>query len=99
MITGTSHFTSRDAAIWYYRQCDPAARRTEIAEQVDRKIADGEIHIGPPTCDTRVVTRGGEREFIPSSRCESLQIGHAGEWGRGLARFFIYFLDMRSSLD
>lgn len=43
MITvGTSHFKSRNAARRYYEPYgyDAAA--------VDRKIADGEIHLGPP---------------------------------------------------
>lgn len=40
---GTSHFVSREAAILYYRpQFDNAAA------EVDRKLADDEIHIGPP---------------------------------------------------
>lgn len=43
--TGTSHFKSREAAMRYYRDYG----YTDLAGVVDRKLADGEIHIGPPT--------------------------------------------------
>ena len=42
MITGTSHFKSRESAISYY------AEYGNDVSDVDRKIADGEIHIGKP---------------------------------------------------
>lgn len=40
---GTSHFVSRAAAINYYD-----AYGNDV-EEVDRKLVDGEIHIGRPT--------------------------------------------------
>lgn len=42
---GTSYFPSRIAAIRYYKPygCD------DTGETVDRKLAEGEIHIGKPT--------------------------------------------------
>lgn len=44
MKTGTAHFISRDAAIRYYREYG----YDDTAAEVDRKLADGEIYIGPP---------------------------------------------------
>ncbi len=46
-ITGTSHFKSKDSAIRYY-----GADRAEI----ERKIAYGEISIGPPKYDAEKFT-------------------------------------------
>lgn len=46
MLTGTSHFRSRTAAIDYY--LDYEENYATAAKEVDRKIADGEIHIGRP---------------------------------------------------
>ena len=42
MLIGTSHFVSLMDAIRYYRPYG------FDASDVERKIADGEIHIGPP---------------------------------------------------
>ena len=42
---GTSHFMSRDAAIRYYRPY----HYPDTALAVDRKLREGEIHIGQPT--------------------------------------------------
>lgn len=47
--TGTAHFVSRAAAISYY-----AEYGNDVAE-IDRKLAEGEIHIGKPS------TKPGER--------------------------------------
>ncbi len=56
---GTSHFKNRAAAIEYYRkqQCDTA--------EVYRKIADGEIHLGPPN-----VSRGYRLRLDSDGRYE-----------------------------
>jgi hypothetical protein len=44
MITGTSYFVSKQAAIRYYQPAEyPVA-----AEAVEDKLARGEIHIGKP---------------------------------------------------
>lgn len=45
MTYGTSHFVSKQAAVRYYRPYGYS--QTERA--VERKIAEGEIHIGEPT--------------------------------------------------
>ena len=45
LYIGTSHFVSRDAAIRYYSEYG----YSDPAKTVDRKIAEGEIHIGEPT--------------------------------------------------
>lgn len=61
MMYGTSHFVSREAAVSYYRPYG------EDAPAVDRKIAAGEIHIGPPTLASGEFTRlidGGRRFAI-----------------------------------
>lgn len=44
MRVGTAHFVSRKHAVKYYR--DYHYEDTEKA--VDQKLAEGEIHIGPP---------------------------------------------------
>lgn len=46
VITGTSYFVSRSAAIEYYGYEGGTYRALGIA--VDRKIAEGAIHIGKP---------------------------------------------------
>ena len=45
MEYGTSHFESKQAAVKYYAPYHHA----DAAKAVERKIAEGEIHIGPPT--------------------------------------------------
>lgn len=42
---GTSYFVSKDAAIRYYRPYG----YDDVRETVERKLRDGEIHIGKPT--------------------------------------------------
>lgn len=44
MRIGTSHFVSRRHAIRYYKDY----HYENTAEAVDRKLSEGEIHIGPP---------------------------------------------------
>jgi hypothetical protein len=44
-IIGTSHFVSRRAANAYY------ADYGFTPADVSHKLAEGEIHIGPPACD------------------------------------------------
>lgn len=44
MTTGTSHFLSRTAAMRYYS----GYGYDDLGATVDRKLADGEIHIGKP---------------------------------------------------
>lgn len=41
---GTSHFVNRTTAILYYREY----QYDNIQSAVDRKIAEGEIHLGKP---------------------------------------------------
>jgi hypothetical protein len=60
-ITGTSHFTSRAAAVAYYVPYHyPIA-----SEAVDDMLARGEIHIGEPTLrpGERLVLLDGGRRF------------------------------------
>ena len=54
MTYGTSHFTSRRAALAYYRPYG-----TDAAG-VDAKLAEGAIHIGPPA-----IKPGGRLSVIP----------------------------------
>lgn len=44
LIIGTPYFTSRSAAALYYRPY----HYSDTIKAVDRKIAEGEIHIGKP---------------------------------------------------
>ncbi len=44
MTYGTSYFTSKSAAVRYYRAYEGAG----AAAAVDRKLAEGSIHIGKP---------------------------------------------------
>lgn len=48
MRTGTAYFVSRAAAVRYYRPYDRPATLTEGVAAVDRRIAEGLIHIGRP---------------------------------------------------
>lgn len=43
MTYGTSHFTTKAAAVRYYR-----AYEDEPSKAVERKLAEGQIHIGIP---------------------------------------------------
>lgn len=47
MTYGTSHFISKDAAIRYYK--DYEGSYADAKRAVERKLAEGSIHIGPPT--------------------------------------------------
>jgi hypothetical protein len=54
MRWGTSHFESRVAAIRYYRPYG----YDDVGAAVDRKLAEGEIHIGKPE------TKPGQRVWL-----------------------------------
>lgn len=43
---GTSHFVSMDKAIKYYRSY--ARMYAEVVRLIERKLAEGEIHLGLP---------------------------------------------------
>ncbi len=45
---GTSHFTSRLAAIRYYTSYG----YEDVESEVDRKLRDSEIHLGPPLIES-----------------------------------------------
>lgn len=67
--TGTSHFKSREAAMRYYAPYG----FTDVARAVDCKLADGEIHIGPPALKSDgserfILIDGGLRYAIEDSR-------------------------------
>lgn len=67
--TGTSHFKSREAAMRYYKPYG----YIDLARAVDRKLADGEIHIGPPALkpdgsERFTLIDGGLRYAIEDSR-------------------------------
>jgi hypothetical protein len=47
IIVGTSHFVSRKAAVKYYSDYEPTI--TAAINEVNRKLAAGEIHIGKPS--------------------------------------------------
>lgn len=53
---GTAHFITRRAALAYYR-----AQGFRAAD-IDQKLTDGEIHIGPPT------VKPGERLDVDGGR-------------------------------
>jgi len=60
---GTSYFVSVDAAIRYYKDTEGRS----AAHAVDRKIREGQIHIGKPTLkagQTLLVIDGGTRYAI-----------------------------------
>ena len=46
MTYGTSHFVNRAFAVKYYREYEQTL--TDAVAAVDRKIAEGAIHIGKP---------------------------------------------------
>lgn len=52
MRIGTSHFTSRDSAVRYYAG-QRSLTRAEAAIEVQLKLQDGEIQIGPPNLKPR----------------------------------------------
>jgi hypothetical protein len=63
ITVGTSHFVSRAAAVAYYRDYG----YDDTGAAVDRKLAEGEIHIGPPTLkpgQTLGTTDGGRRYTV-----------------------------------
>lgn len=69
LTVGTSHFVDLHAARAYYRDYAPGQTRQQIAEWVSRKLADGEIHLGPPDTrehETLSVIDGGKRYAITS---------------------------------
>ena len=51
---GTSHFESKEAAVRYYAPY----HYSDTAKAVERKLEEGEIHIGPPTA------KPGERVYL-----------------------------------
>jgi hypothetical protein len=62
---GTSHFVSRLAAERYYSDYEGDADDTRRA--VDRKLAEGQIHIGKPNLElgqTLTIGDNGTRYFI-----------------------------------
>lgn len=71
-IIGTSHFPSFTKACDYYKgqrldELTPA----EVEREIRRKIADGEIHIGPPVLNVgeRLVwVDGGLRYGVETAR-------------------------------
>jgi hypothetical protein len=65
MKFGTCHFTTKAAAIRYYSNYNGYNRGNRI--EVERKIAEGEIYIGPPTLkpgETLSVIPGEDRYAI-----------------------------------
>lgn len=49
MKTGTSHFPSYGAALRYYRPYEqPLASTQQLRQVIDRKLNEGQIHIGKP---------------------------------------------------
>jgi len=61
---GTSHFVSKAAAIAYYL---PYEGNHAVVAAVNRKLAAGEIHIGPPTLkpgDRLTIVDAGTRYAI-----------------------------------
>lgn len=66
MKTGTSHFVNKPAAVRYYRNYE----YPNAVKAVERKIAEGEIHIGQPTLkpgETLNVIDNGTRYQITSA--------------------------------
>jgi hypothetical protein len=64
MITGTSHFVSWQSADSYYKEMGYSAA------DVTQKVAEGEIHIGPPKLkkgETLGTTDNGRRYTIRSN--------------------------------
>ena len=65
-VWGTGYFVSKAAAITYYRPY----HYEDVVEAVNRKLADGEIHIGPPPLEpgeTLVIIDNGTRYAIRES--------------------------------
>ncbi len=66
---GTSYFVSRAMAVRYYRPYAAEDTPKSAVECVDRKLADGEIHIGKPPLkdgDTLTIIDEGTRYAITS---------------------------------
>jgi hypothetical protein len=82
MRIGTSHFISYKAAIKYYK--DYHYEDTKAA--VDRKLAEGEIHIGPPRIRPgELLTVNDEARYIIEQRpCTPAQVERAAgrEWNK-----------------
>jgi hypothetical protein len=69
LTIGTAHFVSRDAAEHYYSDYEGDADDTRRA--VDRKLAEGIIHIGKPPLkegETLSVGDNGTRYFVTFRR-------------------------------
>jgi hypothetical protein len=49
MRYGTSHFVSKDSAMRYYAYENPSASYSERRNAIERRLAEGAIHIGEPT--------------------------------------------------
>lgn len=65
MTYGTCYFVNRPMAVRYYRETEQSLKDAVAA--VDRKIAEGQIHIGRPPLkdgDTLMVIDGGARYAI-----------------------------------
>lgn len=66
MRTGTSHFVTRAAAIRYYEVFGYDTK------DVEAKLAEGEIHIGPPTLkdgERLGMMDGGRYSIVTGSAC------------------------------
>lgn len=48
MKTGTSYFPSYGAALRYYRPYEQPCTTQELRAVIDRKLNEGQIHIGRP---------------------------------------------------
>lgn len=48
MIIGTANFTSKEAALRYYRSQHPEMTRAEASRLINGKVERGEITIGAP---------------------------------------------------
>lgn len=71
MTVGTSYFTSRLAAIRYYRDYEDSVQAA--VDAVTRKVAEGQIHIGKPTLktgETLSVIDSGARYAITAPAAE-----------------------------
>ena len=70
VVWGTAFFVSKAAAITYYRPY----HYEDVVEAVNRKLAEGEIHIGPPPLEpgeSLVIIDQGTRYAIRESDKQS----------------------------
>lgn len=71
MITGTSYFVTKNAAIRYYKGYGYA----DTVKTVERKIREGEIHIGKPPykpgVERLVLLDGGKRYGIEETKARN----------------------------